>query len=158
MDLATLEHFKTLFQEILAEEEGPETLMQPVTLEGDEVDMVSIEKLNQMDFRLRARNTIYLKKVKRSLQKIEDGTFGDCEECEGEISLSRLKARPTADLCIGCKEMEEKEEKQLIHGNRTSVKTGRVLPIEHLEKGYNQDETATTGHKVTHMDYQDIVG
>jgi DnaK suppressor protein len=158
MEAATIEHFKNLFLEILSEEEVFEGKLSPVSLEGDEVDIVSVEKENQMDFRLKARNAIYIKKVRKSLQKIEEGTFGDCEECGAEISYNRLLARPTANLCIHCKEAEEKEENQLVHRNRDSVKHGgRVLPIEHLEKGYNKDETSTSNFHVSHMDYQDIV-
>lgn len=157
MEKATLEHFKNLFLEILSEEEVFEGKLEPVSLEGDEVDIVSVEKENQMDFRLKARNAIYLKKVRKSLQKIDDGTFGECEDCGEEIAHNRLLARPTADLCISCKEAEEKEENQMVHRNRTSAKNGRVLPIEHLERGYNKDETATSNFHVKHMDYQDIV-
>lgn len=158
MEKATIEHFRNLFLEILSEEELFEGKLTPVSLEGDEVDIVSVEKENQMDFRLKARNAIYLKKVRKSLQKIDDGTFGECEDCGAEISYNRLLARPTADLCIHCKEAEEKEENQMVHGGRASVKNGgRVLPIEHLEKGYHRDETSTTNFHVSHMDYQDIV-
>ncbi|MFL5785124.1 MAG: TraR/DksA family transcriptional regulator [Bacteriovoracaceae bacterium] len=159
MDKAMIEHFKNLFMEILSEEEIHEgAMLAPAVLEGDEVDIVSVEKENQMDFRLKARTAVYLKKVRKSLQKIEDGTFGECEDCGMEISYNRLMARPTADLCIHCKEAEEKEENQMVHKNRTSVKNGgRVLPIEHLEKGFNRDETSTSDFHVSHMDYQDIV-
>lgn len=158
MEKTSIEHFKKLFLEILSEEEVFEGKLSPVSLEGDEVDIVSVEKENQMDFRLRARNAVYLKKVRKSLQKIEDGTFGDCEECGVEISYNRLLARPTADLCIHCKEQQEKTENQLVHRNRDSVKNaGRVLPIEHLSKGFHKDETSTSDFQVSHMDYQDIV-
>ncbi len=158
MEKATIDHFKNLFLEILSEEEVFEGKLAATTLEGDEIDVVSSEKENQMDFRLKSRNAVYLKKVRKSLQKIDDGTFGECEDCGAEISFNRLLARPTADLCIHCKELEEKEENQLIHRNRTSVMNGgRVLPIEHLEKGFNRDETSTSNYQVSHMDYQDIV-
>lgn len=159
MERATIDHFKNLFLDILSEEEMAEgVLLAPAALEGDEVDIVSVEKENQMDFRLKARTAIYMKKVRKSLQKIEDGTFGECEDCGMDISHSRLLARPTADLCIHCKEAEEKEENQLVHRNRTSARNGgRSLPIEHLEKGFHRDETSTSDFHVTHMDYQDIV-
>ena len=157
MEKATIEQFKHLFMEILSEEEVFEGKLSPVSLEGDEVDIVSTEKENQMDFRLKARTAVYLKKVRKSLQKIEDGSFGECEDCGADIGQTRLIARPTADLCIHCKELEEKEENQLVHRNRDSLKGGRVLPIEHLEKGYGKDETATSDFSVSHMDYQDIV-
>jgi DnaK suppressor protein len=158
MEKATIEKFKNLFMEILSEEEVFEGKLSPASLEGDEVDIVSTEKANQMDFRLKARNAIYLKKVRKSLQKIEEGTFGECEDCGAEITYNRLLARPTADLCIHCKEAEEKQENQMIHKNRNSVKNGgRVLPIEHLERGFHKDSTSTSDFHVSHMDYQDIV-
>ena len=157
MEKEAIDHFKNLFLEILSEEEVFEGKLSPIVLEGDEVDIVSVEKENQMDFRLKARNAIYLKKVRKSLQKIEEGTFGECENCGTQISHNRLVARPTADLCIQCKEAEEREENQLIHRNRNSVKTGRVLPIEHLERGFKADETGTSNFQVKHMDYQDII-
>jgi DnaK suppressor protein len=157
MEKATIEHFKNLFMEILSEEEIFEGKLSPVTMEGDEVDIVSVEKENQMDFRLKARNAVYLKKVRKSLQKIDDGSFGECEDCGAEINYNRLIARPTADLCIHCKEAEEKEENQLVHKNRDSLKNGRVLPIEHLERGFKADETGLSSFHVSHMDYQDIV-
>ena len=43
--------------------------------------------------------------------RLEDGTFGICQECGGEISEKRLKARPIAILCIKCKEKQETEKK-----------------------------------------------
>ncbi len=158
MDKATSDHFRKLFLEILSEEEVFEGKLDAAALEGDEVDIVSTEKENQMDFRLKSRNAVYMKKIRKSLQKIDDGSFGECEDCGAEISFNRLVARPTADLCIHCKELQEKEENQLIHRNRDSVVNGgRVLPIEHLEKGFNRDETSTSNFQVSHMDYQDIV-
>ena len=159
MEKATIEQFKNLFLEILSEEEVFEATLSPTTLEGDEVDIVSTEKANQMDFRLKARNAIYMKKVQKSLQKINEGSFGECEECGAEISYNRLLARPTADLCIHCKELEEKEENQMVNKGRASTKIGgRALPIEHLEKGFHIDPTSTSDFTVSHMDFQDIVG
>ncbi len=159
MEKATIEQFKNLFLEILSEEEVFEGKLAPTTLEGDEVDIVSSEKANQMDFRLKARNAIYMKKVQKSLQKIEEGTFGECEDCGAEISYNRLLARPTADLCIHCKEAEEKEENQTVNHGRASAKIGgRALPIEQIGKNFGLDETSTSDYSVRHMDYQDIVG
>lgn len=158
MEKATKEHFKNLFLQIISEEDVSEGKLSQAAFEGDEVDIVSVEKENQMDFRLKARNAIYIKKVRKSLQKIEEGTFGECECCGCQISQNRLLARPTADLCIQCKEAEEREENQLVHKNRNSVKNGRVLPIERLDRTFKADENGTTNFQVGHMDYQDIVG
>jgi hypothetical protein len=64
MEKATAEHFKSLFLEILSEEEVFEGKLAATSMEGDEIDVVSTEKENQMDFRLKARNAIYMKKIR----------------------------------------------------------------------------------------------
>jgi RNA polymerase-binding protein DksA len=43
-----------------------------------------------------------------ALKRIEDGTFGICEDCKGLIAKSRLKAVPSARLCVRCQEKKEK--------------------------------------------------
>ena len=48
---------------------------------------------------------------KKGLKKIDEGTFGICEECGEEISVKRLEARPETTLCIRCKEDQERMEK-----------------------------------------------
>ncbi len=157
MDKATMEHFRRIFLEILSDEEATQTQLDSLDKHGDEFDALSVEKENQIEFRLMARNAVYLKKVRKSLQKIADGTFGECEDCGAEITLNRLHARPTADLCIHCKELTEREENQLVHRNRTSLKGDRMLPIAHLEKGYLLDDTATSSFSLRHGSYQDVV-
>ena len=46
-----------------------------------------------------------------ALRKIEDGTYGVCEECDKPISIKRLTAMPHAPLCIKCQEMQEKKKR-----------------------------------------------
>jgi RNA polymerase-binding protein DksA len=52
-----------------------------------------------------------LKKVEMALQKIEQGTYGICDMCKKDIPEERLKALPYANLCIACKQKEEKESR-----------------------------------------------
>ena len=49
-----------------------------------------------------------LEEIDYALQKIKDGSYGQCEECEGPIVAVRLEAIPTARLCKDCKEKEER--------------------------------------------------
>ncbi len=49
----------------------------------------------------------YLYHIEEALRRIEDGSYGKCENCSGNIGLERLKALPYARLCIECKEKEE---------------------------------------------------
>jgi DnaK suppressor protein len=77
----------------------------------DEMDLASSEYLQSFTFRLRGREKTFLKKIDHALSKIDTNTFGICENCEEEISLKRLEARPETTLCIRCKEDQEKREK-----------------------------------------------
>ncbi len=76
----------------------------------DEVDQASSEYMQAFSFRLRGREKFLMDKIELALRKIDEGTYGTCEECEETIALKRLQARPEAPLCIGCKEAQEKEE------------------------------------------------
>jgi len=76
----------------------------------DEVDQASIDAEQAMRMRLVNRETLYIKKVDEALRRIEEGTFGECDSCGDDIELRRLQARPTATLCVGCKEEQERRE------------------------------------------------
>jgi DnaK suppressor protein len=74
---------------------------------SDSLDEANVNiQANQL-LRFRNRELFYLKKINLALARIENGEFGKCQECEEDISFERLKARPTAELCISCKEEAE---------------------------------------------------
>ena len=54
-----------------------------------------------------------LKALQETIAKIESQDYGYCESCGVEIGLKRLEARPTATLCIDCKQLDEIREKQM---------------------------------------------
>ncbi|MDO8494523.1 MAG: RNA polymerase-binding protein DksA [Deltaproteobacteria bacterium] len=78
---------------------------------ADEIDLATTEADQSMNLRLRDRERVLIKKIERTLEKIEEGTFGICETCGEDISVKRLEARPVTDLCIRCKEEQERVEK-----------------------------------------------
>lgn len=78
---------------------------------GDPLDRASLEIDRSFTLRIRDRESRLIKKIKKALERIEDGTFWICERCGEEISIKRLKARPVATLCIECKTKEETIEK-----------------------------------------------
>ncbi len=92
-----------------------QTLSEDMTLDSnelpDEMDLASTEYLQSFTFRLRGREKTFLSKIQKAIEKIDQGDFGQCEECGEEISLKRLEARPETTLCIRCKEEQEREEK-----------------------------------------------
>lgn len=111
-----LEEFKNLLLEKRNHllEEAKRTLDSDMVISSDErmdeVDQASSEYMQAFAFRLRGRERFLMRKIDKALRKIEDGTYGECEECDEPITLKRLRARPEAQLCIQCKEAQEKEE------------------------------------------------
>ena len=91
------------------------TLADEMTLDADdlpdEMDLASSEYLQSFTFRLRGREKFLLEKVEHALEKLSGSEFGLCEECGEEISLKRLEARPETNLCIRCKEEQERAER-----------------------------------------------
>jgi DnaK suppressor protein len=76
----------------------------------DEIDQATTDSEQAMRMRLRNREIFLLKKIDEALKRIEGGVFGLCDECGEDIELRRLEARPTANLCVGCKEEQERRE------------------------------------------------
>jgi DnaK suppressor protein len=91
------------------------TLNQDMALDADdlpdEMDLASSEYLQSFTFRLRGREKVFLEKIDHALEKIRNGSFGVCEECDDPISIKRLEARLETTLCIRCKEDQERLEK-----------------------------------------------
>ncbi|HHP7233497.1 MAG TPA: RNA polymerase-binding protein DksA [Desulfobacterales bacterium] len=79
----------------------------------DPTDRASLEADRNFMLRIRDREHKLIKKIKKALERIENGTFGICESCGEEISIKRLKARPVTSHCIECKSKEEALEKAL---------------------------------------------
>ncbi len=110
------ETLKKMRQEIL--EQGEDTL-EDMTEEreiyADPADRASAESDRAFTLRLRDRDRKLIKKIDEALERIEDGTYGECEECGDDISKPRLKARPVTTLCIKCKSRQEQQE--AMHGD-----------------------------------------
>lgn len=92
----------------------------------DDVDLSTTELEQSMRLRLRNREALYLRKINEALERIQAGTFGECEECGEEIDPRRLEARPTATHCIECKEAQEKSELLHIDGHRPKSVGSRI--------------------------------
>ena len=79
----------------------------------DPTDRATLESDRNFMLRIRDREHKLIKKIKKALERVENGTFGICESCGEEISVERLKARPVTTQCIECKTKEEALEKAL---------------------------------------------
>ena len=77
----------------------------------DPTDRASLEDARNFELRIRDRERKLINKIKKALEKIEDGSFGFCEICGEPIDFKRLEARPVTTHCIECKTSEEEQEK-----------------------------------------------
>ena len=77
---------------------------------GDEGDSAQAIYQAHLDTRFQGRDLRLLHKIEYALNKIENGTFGICEDCEEQIAIKRLEARPVTTLCVNCKEAQERNE------------------------------------------------
>jgi len=79
----------------------------------DITDRASEEIDRTFELRTRDRERKLISKIDAALRRIEDGTYGYCEETGEPIGLKRLEARPVATLSLEAQEMHEKAEKRL---------------------------------------------
>ena len=83
------------------------------TVFADPNDRATQESDMALELRNRDRERKLIKKINETIAKIDSGDYGYCESCGIEIGLDRLRARPTATLCIDCKTLEEIRERQV---------------------------------------------
>lgn len=105
------EIFKTKRQEIIINinKVGDDTELDG---DGDEVDLIQARVLKDVSAKLSQREINLLNRINSSLEKIDNGTFGICEDCDGRIGEKRLLAVPGCSICIDCAEEQEKFERQ----------------------------------------------
>ncbi|MEJ2360494.1 MAG: RNA polymerase-binding protein DksA [Gammaproteobacteria bacterium] len=117
MNEAQQDHFRQILrlwkQELMEEVDRTVHHMQDEAANfPDPNDRATQESEFTMELRTRDRERKLIKKIDESLEKIDSGEYGFCEECGIEIGVRRLEARPTATLCIDCKSLDEIREKQ----------------------------------------------
>lgn len=78
---------------------------------ADEADLTSVELSQGVVFTLREKEQKVLAEIDEALQRMEEGSYGHCEECDEPIGVKRLEIFPTARLCIAHQEEEEKKKK-----------------------------------------------
>ena len=79
----------------------------------DPNDRASQETDMSLELRSRDRERKLIKKIDEAIERIDTADYGYCEVCGVEIGVERLEARPTAELCIDCKTLDEIREKQM---------------------------------------------
>jgi DnaK suppressor protein len=115
----TAEELSTLYgilQEHLAEiltesRDAVAELTEVRELDADQLDLAVTESDRDFTLRLADRERRLLRKIKLSMERIQNGQYGVCESCGSPITFPRLKARPVATQCIDCKTEAEQLER-----------------------------------------------
>lgn len=116
MNPMQLEYFRQKLtawrKSLLAQAEGTlEDLRQGGLNQPDQLDRASLETDKSIDLRTKDRARKLINKIDEALKRIEDGTYGYCEETGEPIGINRLEARPVATLSIEAQEKHERLEK-----------------------------------------------
>ena len=116
MNPKQIEYFKNLLltwrKDILQESSNTlDHLKEESSNKPDNADRASIESERSLELRTGDRERKLISKINKALKKIEDGTYGYCEETNQPISLKRLIARPIATLSLEAQESHEKSER-----------------------------------------------
>lgn len=99
-------------EELISEASGTlNTLSEENFQKPDLTDRAQIESDASLQLRTRDRERKLLSKIEAALRRIEDGTYGYCEETDEPISLKRLEARPIASLSLDAQERHERMER-----------------------------------------------
>jgi DnaK suppressor protein len=118
MNEKQVEHFKNILKswknELMEEVDRTVHHMQDDAANfPDPNDRATQESEFSMELRARDRERKLIKKIDESMHNLENEDYGYCEACGVEIGVKRLEARPTANLCIDCKILDEIREKQM---------------------------------------------
>lgn len=98
--------------EILEESRGTiASLQQDTVAEADLADRATSETDRSLELRTRDRQRKLISKIEQAIRRIEDGSYGYCEETGEPISISRLEARPIATLSLEAQERHERRER-----------------------------------------------
>ncbi len=117
MDKKTLEQFKQQLESMREEiyQDVNKTLNE-MNQQNDNIpdpnDRATMESDRNFELKLRSREEKLMNKITQALARIDNGTYGCCAECNDNISIARLQARPVAELCIECKTKQERMEKE----------------------------------------------
>lgn len=116
MNPAQLAHFEKALRDwkdsIYQESERTRAHLKDEAVQtADLNDRATQEEEFSLELRARDRERKLLRKIDKALERIANNEFGWCEKCGEEIGVGRLEARPTAELCIDCKEIAERQEK-----------------------------------------------
>ena len=117
MEQKDLDHFRKLLNDMLeeAQQKGDATLddlTDNSEMFADPADRATAESDRAFTLRIRDRERKLIKKIRSAIARLDEGSYGICDECGEDIGIARLEARPVTKLCINCKSKQEEDERQ----------------------------------------------
>jgi DnaK suppressor protein len=111
--------FKSILNTKLRELTWRLTRREGIAIEktSDALDEVHLATDRELATRNLERGSSVLREVRAALTRIEEGEFGECLNCEEEISPKRLRAVPWTRLCLACKEQEDESQCHSVRAN-----------------------------------------
>lgn len=115
------EHFKVILKswryELMEEVDRTVSHMKDEAANfPDPSDRATQEEEFSLELRTRDRERKLIRKIDKTLIRIEEDDYGFCDQCGIDIGVRRLEARPTAELCVDCKTLDEIRERQITGG------------------------------------------
>ena len=118
MNEKQLQHFRKIllaWKKSLMEEvdRTVDHMKEEATNFSDPADRATQEEEFALELRARDRERKLIRKIEKTIARLDADDYGYCDACGIEIGLQRLEVRPTAELCIDCKTTQEIKEKQM---------------------------------------------
>ncbi|PWQ97694.1 RNA polymerase-binding protein DksA [Leucothrix pacifica] len=118
MNQAQLDHFRNIlvkWRESLQVEvdRTVDHMQEDASNFSDPADRATQEEEFTLELRARDRERKLIRKIEKTIVRVDADDYGFCDACGIEIGLQRLEVRPTAELCIDCKSTQEIKERQL---------------------------------------------
>jgi DnaK suppressor protein len=121
LETASADGVREILERKQAELMGGLQRREGITIEKSADQMDEIQYATERDLAIRNvdRESTLLREVKAALQRIHDGSFGTCLDCEEAIRPKRLAAVPWALRCVGCQEAADHDGQESAEGNET---------------------------------------
>jgi DnaK suppressor protein len=115
MEYLVLEDFKRILETMLVNLESPLHKRDQIAIENTADALDEVQNAAARDFAIRQleSQSSRFRNIKAALQRIEEGTYGECVHCQASISSKRLKAVPWTPYCLDCQDMADQKTTQV---------------------------------------------
>ena len=101
--------------------------------ESELEESAQLDRITRVESHLEERDQRLLQDIEGALDRLDAGEYGECERCGEEIGAARLKALPTATLCIECAKEMETKNKTRAPGDTEVIQPGVQLDVQEEE-------------------------